>query len=593
MPRHKETAGRSRRWPACTTVAVGREATVDGSVIVGHSDDDVADERVAFVPAADWPAGAKRPVYYDDCSIGHDPRFNATELRRYVGPSRGPDYDTKDYPDSVPLGEIDQVVHTYTYFDSNYGVMNEHQLMIGECTCGAKVHPTPKKDQRIFYAAELSRVALERCTTAREAIRLMGQLIKDHGLYGTGETLIVGDKTEAWVMEMCGYDEDEEYGEGGLWVAKRVPDDGYFVAANEFRIRDVDPDSEDMMYSENLFRVCEEKGWWSPQSHKPLDWLRAVSWGEYGHPYYSLRRVWRALSTIAPELNLPAWPGSGYTRAYPFSVTIPPDRKLSLADIVAVHRDHYEGTEFDLTRGIGAGAYGDPTRYEGNADRGLDDDDSVLTEKTSWNLAYYRPKGAWERALSIFRCGMMWFNQARADLPDPIGGVSWIGLDRPAANCLLPFFVGVSDLPKPMKTMKLTEFAFDPNPDSDARSAWWPFNYVANYATMRYAFMIEDIRVAQRRLEAAAYTMVKDVQGGKGNLDADTGNHLHDVCNDQMEDVLKAWWDLARTLVVKYNDGCLTEPKTDTHPEIVMEHIGYPTRAWLKAVGFYDGPTEY
>ena len=275
---------------ACTTIIVGKKATVDGSVIVAHSDDDVADERVIYVPAADHPKGAKRPVYYDDASLGHKGEYNSTALRRYIGNDRGPGYDTKDYPPSKPLGYIPQVTHTYAYFDSNYGMMNEHQLMIGECTCGAKVHPQPKPGKRIFYSSELSRVALERCKSARDAIKLIGQLIKKYGYYGTGETLLIGDPEEAWVMEMCGY---KEKGGDGIWVAQRVPDDGFFVAANEFRIREVKKNSPDMMYSENLFKVCKKKGWWKP-SDGPLDWLKAVSWGEYSHPYYSLRRVWRA-----------------------------------------------------------------------------------------------------------------------------------------------------------------------------------------------------------------------------------------------------------------------------------------------------------
>jgi len=82
--------------------------------------------------------------------------------------------------------------------------MNEHQLSIAECTDKAKVHPEPEAGKRIFYSAELSRVALERCKTARKAIKLMGELIEQYGYYGTGETLIVADKEEGWVMEICG-----------------------------------------------------------------------------------------------------------------------------------------------------------------------------------------------------------------------------------------------------------------------------------------------------------------------------------------------------------------------------------------------------
>jgi dipeptidase len=569
-------------------MAIGREATVDGSVIVAHSDDDVADERVIFVPAAHYenPKKTPRPVYYDDASLGHkkfeyageDGRgdkelvyYNDTELRRYIGTHRGPGYypqDGETFEPSKTLGYIDQVEDTYAYFDSNYGVMNEHQLTIGECTCGAKVHPSPDQHKRIFYASELSRVALERCTKAREAIELMGDLIAEHGLYGTGETLIVGDTEEAWVMEMCAYDPD---GRDGIWVAQRVPDNGLFAAANEFRIREVGDDPDEFMHSKNLRGVCEAKGWVKPGAK--IDWLRAVSWGEYGHPYYSLRRVWRVLSKAAPALNLPAWVDGGYTAAYPFAVE--PEERLSVAGVASLYRDHYEGTEFDLTRGLGAGPFGDPTRYEGNADRGSGDDDNPDTENTSFNLAKYHTHGAWERAVSIFRCGMFWINQARGSYPDPVGGISWIGLDRPAANCLMPFFVGVSELPASLETMRLDEFAFD------GPSAWWAFNFVGNYATMRYALMINDIRKKQRELENDAY---KAVQMFDGDTSIDDLTHF---CSRHAGHVAGEWWDLARTLIVKYNDGCITDENG------IMQVVGYPNRAWLKAAGFYDGPTEY
>jgi dipeptidase len=563
-----------RRLPACTTTAVGREATADGSVIVSHSDDDVADERVIFVPARDHPRGARRNVYYDDASLGHEgfEEYNATELRRYIGKDRGPGYDTDDFRPSVPLGSIEQVEHTYAYFDGNYGIMNEHQLMIGECTCGAKVHPLPEKDRRIFYASELSRVALERCSKAADAVRVMGGLIADHGLFGTGETLIVGDPEEAWVMEMCAYDRNEP---DGIWVARRVPDNALFVAANQFRIREVVRDADDMMYSENLFDVCKAKGWWDESVDGPLDWAQAVSYGEYGHPYYSLRRVWGVLRRVAPARNFPAWVEGGYTKAYPFAVEPEAEAGLTVLDVASLHRNHYEGTEFDLTQGLAAGPYGDPSRYEGNADRGSGHtkDDPSDTKHTSFNLDWYHTRGAWERALSIFRCGTFWVNQGRSHLPDPVGGVSWIGLDRPATTCLLPFFVGIESMPKSVETMLLTDFSFD--------SAWWAFNFVANYATLRYGFMIHDIRKEQSHLERKA---TKEV----GLFDRDsTQTELTEFCHRWTGEAVDAWWELAKRLIVKYNDGCITDENG------IMQHVGYPNRKWLKTVGFYDGPTEY
>ena len=575
---------------ACTTMIVGKAASGDGSLIVAHSDDDVADERVIYVPARKFNKKSKRKVYYDDASLGHKQQYNSTPLRRYVGNGRGPGYRPvkgQGFKPSKALGSIPQypksdpdypialpkALKTYAYFDGNYGIMNEKSLMIGECTCGAKVHPEPEPNKRIFYSAELSRVALERCDNAVDAIKLMGYLIKKYGYYGTGETLLVGDKNEGWVMEMCGYDPD---GGDGLWVAKRVPDDHLFVAANEFRIRDVAPNAPDMLFSDNLFEVCERLGWWSP-AHGTLDWLPTVSWGEYGNPYYSLRRVWRAMSRAAPSMNLSPWVEDGYTRAYPFSIK--PDRPLPVTEVAQLYRDHYEGTEFDLTKGAAAGPFGDPTRYEKNPDQG-----------DTFNLNEYRPDGAWERPISIYRCGMWWINQARPDKAEPITGISWINLDRPAAGCLMPFYAGAR-MPKKMETMILTEL------DREG-SAWWAFNVVANQATMKYSYMMQDVRAAQSEQERLNRTAVAD-------LDADyvkgKERNLNRFCAKTVNRVVKRWWRLSDELIVKYNDGCLTDvaaqfgtpdnPTPDPHAP-VMEQQGYPCK-WLTQTNYFDGPISY
>lgn len=593
---------------ACTTMIVGRSASADGSVIVAHSDDDVADERVIYVPARPYGRDDRREVFYDNAALGprevpgeslerllkeiprcDDPAsdkrmYNSTELRRYIGYDRGPGYEPdpeEEFACSVPLGSIPQypaddpdyplplpegdAMRTFAYFDSNYGIMNERGLMIGECTCGAKVHPEPEPGRRIFYSAELSRVALERCAKAVDAIKLMGFLIKRHGYYGTGETLLVGDGEEAWVMEMCGYD---ACGGDGIWVAKRVPDDHYFVAANEFRIREVNPDADDMLYSDNLFEVCEAKGWWSPDQG-PLDWLPAVSWGEYSNPYYSLRRVWRAMSRAAPSLGLSPWVEDGYTKAYPFSIV--PDEKLAVADVARIYRDHYEGTEFDLTKGPAAGPFGNPTRYEKNPDQG-----------DTFNLNVYHPSGAWERPLSIYRCGMMWINQVRPGLPEAVAGISWIGLDRPAANCLMPFYAGLGELPKKMETMILTDF------DREG-SAWWAFNFVANYVTLKYSYMMEDVRALQGELEGEARRRVAafDERYVEASAREEEAGMIDRFCAEIVDEGVARWWRLSDKLVVKYNDGCLTEPAG-----AVMKQQGYP-RVWLARVGYFDGPITY
>ncbi|QVL36868.1 dipeptidase [Aminirod propionatiphilus] len=549
---------------ACTTIIVTRGASKDGSVMVSHSDDnDLSDQRIVYVPAQDYAPGSMRPVYCSAVAMGDFPEYNSYGHRRMVAPERAPAYGGEGEP-SIPLGQIPQVPHTYAYFDGNYGIMNEHQLLFGECTDGSKVTPGPEPGRRILYSSELSRIALERCRTAREAIALMGDLIERYGLYGTGETLPVADREEGWVMEMA----PSPDGEGGLWVAKKVPDGEVFVAANQFRIRQIDPDDPDVMFSKNLHEVARRHGWWNPEEG-PLDWLRTVSLGEYNHPYYSLRRVWRVFSLIAPSKGFSPWVEDGFTAAYPFSVR--PDAKLDVRDVMALHRDHYEGTEFDLTRGVAAGPFGYPDRFYGPYDGAGDVGDPSR-----------RLDGAWERPLSVTYCGYAFVAQARSWLPDEVGGLLWLGLDKPSDTVFIPYHAGLTGLPESVEVVDTARFSRE--------SAWWAFNFLSNYAGLKYSYMhaeivelreelekgfLQDLAVAERRALA-----LLAVDAAKARA------YLTELARRNTADTLARWWGLADHLIVKYNDGLLNEEGKMGQP------LGYP-RDWLSTTSWPTGPTTY
>ena len=551
---------------ACTTTIVGKGASLDGSVMVSHSDDGLNDGSVIYVPAMDHKPGSMRAVFYSHAALGFKPEWGATVSHRIVTPDRGPGYDKKGAPPCVPLGYIPQVSHTYAYLDANYGIMNEHQVSIGECTDKAKVHPEPEPGKRIFYSSELSRVALERTRTAREAVRLMGRLIEEYGYYGTGETLLVADPNEGWVMEMAGFDMD---GTGGVWAAQRVPDEEVFVAANQFRIREIREGAGDMMFSRNIFEVALQKGWWNP-ADGPLDFTAAYGDGEFHHPYYSLRRVWRAQSLLAPSKGLSPWVEGPLTHAYPFSLK--PDKKVTVRDLFAVHRDNYEGTEFDLTRGLAAGPFGNPNRFEGNAEA-VADREGKLTPLV----------GEFERPLNIYRCVYSYVNQSRSWLPDPIGGVVWLGLDRPATSVLMPFHAGVVHLPESVQRADILKL--------DRKSMWTSFNYVANYSMLKYSFMIKDIHEVRDRFENRAFADQEELESRalslwhKGNRRA-ARKLLTRYSDRNAAELLGAWWNLADFLYVKYNDGYINTDREIAQP------VFYPAW-WLKQVGYEDGPTSY
>lgn len=557
-------AAASNAW-ACTTMVITKGATTDGSVFVAHSDDgELGDPRIVYVPAKDYPPGAMRPVYFDADSVGDRPAYNTESIHRYVGRNRSEAYDDPSLPQSLPLGYIPQVEHTYAYFDGGYAIMNEHQLMFGECTDGSKISPDPIPGKLIFYSAELGRVALERCKTAREAIELIGHLIETYGFYGTGETLPIGDPHEGWVLEMA----PSPTGTGGLWVAKKVPDGEVFVACNELRIREIDPNDPDTLFCTNLFDVCKAAGWWNPEDGK-FDWLRAVSQGEYSHPYYSLRRVWRLMSKLSPSSNFSPWVEDGFTKAYP--LFIKPDQKLALRDVMDLYRDYYQGTEFDQSKGLTAGPFGCPYRYPGPMDAGNDTGDPNA-----------KLKGAWERTISIYRCGYSYICQARSWLPDPIGGVCWYGANEPLTTCYVPFYAGVTNIAAPFYTCDTEVFSLD--------SAWWVFNFVANWAGLKFCYMYQDIQQKQNELEPALIDSIQHMDTQAAEIykeDPDKARSLITAyCETQANQVVKDWWSFAGLLIAKYADGYVNEPGK------MAQEVGYP-KEWYSICEWTNGPTSY
>lgn len=549
----------------CTTMIITNGATRDGSMMVTHSDDnELSDQRLIYVPAQHHAPGSLRGVV--DGSSDPYPRL--------VSKERGPGYELADRPDTPLIGRIPQVAHTHAYFDGSYGIMNEHNLMMGECTNGARFQPPHVSQEdaektgrhcRLFYSAELSRVALERCMTARDAVTLMGALIDRYGYFSTGETLLVGDGKEAWVFEMCALPDEEFH---SAWIAQRVPDGTVFVAANTFRIRDIRPGADDQIFSDKLLAGLAKVGWARP-GDGPVDWLRAVSEGEYAHPYYSLRRVWRVFDRVNPDLGLSPWvSGGGYTTDYPFSVA--PRTRLTRDDVIALYRDHYEGTQFDLTRGVAAGPYGDPNRYVGPYDGAQN------------NVSQEKLYGAWERAISIFYQGYTYVAQVRPEAPALTSGMLWFGPDVAYTSCFVPFPSKVAQLPYSYQIGDPQQYSRE--------AAWWAFDFVANWARLNYQRMCQvDILPLQRDIEARQATVVEEWDRlCAGDCSVVT---LTRMCEQNAAGVVEDWWALADRLIARYSDGYLNMPGQAGRPPAPVP-LGYPS-SWLALTDYRDGPVSY
>ncbi|KAG1703096.1 hypothetical protein DVH05_008008 [Phytophthora capsici] len=551
-------------------IAVGRNATVDGSTLVAHTDDagfGAADLRMVRVPAQDHKEGAMRHVY--NVQPGY-PRLVSTQ--------RGPEYQPKnDEQVMKPLGEIPQVPHTYGYFDQDYGFMNEVQLSIGESTSGGRTVGWPTDagphGYNMFGIGELTKVALERCDSARCAIQTMGDLAVKYGFYSedsgdpakpeyvsAAETLGIADRYgEVWVFHVL----TGPHNASAVSAAQRVQDTHVVVVANGFVIREMDlNDPDQFLASENVLSFAEEMGWWEPKKGK-FDFTAAYASPTPGpvRALYMGRRIWRVFDLVAPSLQLDSRLGH-YPEfpTYPFSVE--PDKNLDVADVTHLLRDYFRGTPYDLSKGLAAGPFGNPMRWGG-------DEKGVV--------------GGWERPISMYRTVFSFVLQARAHLPDAVGGVAWYGQSSPHASVYVPFSCAQQEVPSAYVLGKESEFTHG--------SAWWAFSFVNNWSMLRFDAISRDIRARIAEVQKACFaerkTMEHYVSHTKSLSATEIRSYLQEQSNRLASRVVDEWWSFAWKLVGKFSDGYITTGEAPAE----MEMPGYP-EWWLKLSEFSKWPGE-
>lgn len=499
---------------ACTNLIVTKGASADGSVMLTYTCDGEFHPRLRYEPAAD-----------------HAPD-EFIEIRDWEGKIRG---------------KIKQVPHTYAVI----GLMNEHQLVIGETTfTGREELINPDGILPYWW---LMRLALQRAATAREAVEVIAALVDEYGYASEGESISIADPNEAWLMEIIG---PGPGGRGANWVALRIPD-GYVCAhANKARIGTFPlEDRRNCLYSKRVIDFATEKGYYDPSSGKPFDFSEAYCPADAAKLRYTETRVWSIFRRIAPTRDWPTDYHRGVSGAARYPLWIKPDRKLTRMDVYRIMRDHYEGTPYDMTRGLDAGPFGSPNRYR----------------PIEWKLdnADY----AWERPISTQQTGYSFVAQCRSWLPNPVGGILWYGVDDTYFTCYVPLYCGISAVPPSYARGNLSEFSWD--------SAWWVFNFVANFANLRYSYMKEDIEAVQKELEDDFEAMQPSVEQTALALYKEkpelAKKYLTDYSTSRAEAVVERYRKLGEFLIRKYNDGYIQEKPGDP------KEVGYPEE-WYREV---------
>ncbi len=511
--------GASAYTLACTNFLVGRKASADGSTFISYSADS----------------------YYLYGALYHRPASSYPEASML---------DIHEWDSGKYLGQIKQVPKTYSVI----GNMNEHQLAIGETTFGGR--PELRDSTGIMDYGSLIYVTLQRARTAREAIRVMTDLVKEYGYYSSGESFSIADPYEVWILEMIGKGPGNK---GAVWVALRMPEDCVSAHANQARITTIPfEDRENCMYSEDVVAFAREKGYFSGRNsefsfsdvYNPLDFtaLRACE-----------ARVWTFFRRVNPDMEKYISYVKGETKER-MPLWIKPVDRLSPQNLRELMRDQYENTPLDITTGIGAGPFKSKLRHS----------PLVFTVDS---VKYIH-----ERPVATQQTGFSFIAQMRNWLPHYIGGVLWFGVDDAACSVYVPMYCGIDSIP----------WCYDESNGSlleySASSAFWVHNRVSNFAYSKYSFMMPDIQKVQQHWEMDFDLLVPATDKAAIALpEADARKLLTTFSMKQAENVTEAWRKLGEYLLVKYLDGNIKREKdgkfVQNEAKIPVDIIrpGYPT----------------
>jgi len=502
---------------ACTNLLVGKAASVDGSTMVTYS----ADSYSLFGELYHWPAA----------------KYPANTL-----------LDVREWDSYKYLGKIPQASQTYNVI----GNMNEYQLCIGETTFTGRRELVDETG--IMDYGSLIYIALQRSKTAREAIKLMTDLVADYGYCSSGESFSIVDKNEVWILEMIGKGAGNK---GAVWVAVRIPDDCIAAHANQARIHRFPlNDKENCIFSKDVISFARSKGFFNGKDNE-FSFAKAYCPIEWGGLRSCEARVWSFFNqyTDNAEKWLPYILGED---PEPMPLYVKANRKLGVQDLMVSMRDHYEGTPLDPTLDIGAGPFNSPYRFH----------------PLSWDVD--NVKYGFERPTSTQQTGFTFVGQMRNYLPDEIGGVFWFGVDDARFTVFTPMYACMTETPDCYRVGNgdFTTFSWT--------SAFWIHNWVANMAYSRYSQMLTDVVPLQDKLENGYLSMQPQVEQKAKEL-LQTGREeavefLTSYSVSVAQNALNEWKSLGEYLIVKYMDGVV---KKEENGKFIHNEFGgsqYPNR---------------
>jgi dipeptidase len=507
---------------ACTNLIVTRGSSSDHSVMITYNaDSHTRYGAIAFYPAADHKPG-------DMCEVYH-------------------------YENGKLLGKIPEVAHTYSVVQ----FMNEYQVAIGETTWGGLDSLSRQPDAILDYGS-LMKIALQRSKTAREAIKIMTELVALYGYATSGESFSISDANEAWIMEMIG---KGKYEKGAVWVARLIPDGYVSGHANQARIttfpfqktNNWNDNRQTVYHSADVISFAKKYGFYKG-TDEAFSFSDVFNPLKFGGARFCDARVWSFFRKINKEIR----DNQDYTKyalgqfahnavfidgnlnpngfvSNRLPLWVKPDSLVTRQQVMAGMRDHYEDTPLDMRNDPAAGPFKLPYRW-----RPMEFEvDSVM---------YLN-----ERAVATQQTGYSFVAQSRSWLPDPVGGIFWFGVDDADGCVYAPMYCGINEIPESYAIGNGSMITWSET------SAYWAFSQVNNWAYSKYNVIHPEIEKYQQQLEthfASEVRMADKQAAGLFTLDpVSCRGYLTEFSVNTGNKLVIDWKVFYQYLFMKYHDG--------------------------------------
>ena len=516
---------------ACTNFLITRGASVDGSNFISYcADSHIRYGELYYTPAADWPAGSMRVCY--------------------------------DRSTNAPRGSIPQPPHTYQVV----GYINENQVALGETTFGGREELVDPNG--IVDYGSLMFIALERSTSAREAIKIMADLVEEYGYGSDGESFSISDANEVWYMEMIGKGNEK----GAVWVAIRIPDGYVSGHANAARIttfplrngktsitdkdwKKLYNEEVEVIYKHDIIDFARSKGYFEGKD-KDFSFSDAYAPVDFSAARICDFRVWTMFNKVCEGMD-EYWDyvtGKDLTHRMPLYVK--PNHKISLSEMMGFQRDHFQGTELDKTLDPGAGPFGSPFRFN-------------PLYWTYEDKPYFN-----ERSIEVVQTGFSFIAQSRNWLPNCIGGIIWFGVDDTNSTVYTPFYCSITEVPIEYRVGNGDMLTYSDN------AAFWVFNRLAHFKYLYYNRVIGDIQKIQNELENGYQEVVALTDAKALEVYSESPekaiDRLTDFSNWAGHYTVEKWRDLSNYLLVKYLDSNVKQ--VDEQGHFLRNPYGYPLK---------------